>query len=119
MDDDFNTPQALGVLFDLARLLYAARDRVAGGSAGAGDVVAGVGELRTLARVLGLLEGPGREEGALESELRVQVEALMEQRQAARSRRDFAEADRLRAALTRLGVLVEDKPGGTTWKLRQ
>ena len=33
MDDDFNTPQALGVLFDLTRLLYAARDRVTAGSA--------------------------------------------------------------------------------------
>src|SRR5215470_8984328 len=51
MDDDFNTPQALGVLFDFARALAEARDRGAGGS---GAFVAGVEEMARLARVLGL-----------------------------------------------------------------
>src|SRR4029450_3077325 len=60
MDDDFNTPQALGVLFDLARVLHTARDQVAQGTLGAWAFLIGVGELVVLAQVLGLLEGMGR-----------------------------------------------------------
>jgi len=56
MDDDFNTPQALGVLFDLARLLHTARNQVAHGTAGAGSFLLGVSQLLMLGRVLGLLE---------------------------------------------------------------
>ena len=67
MDDDFNTPQALGVLFDLASVLQSARARSPGGAMGAGAFLMGVGELATLCRVLGLLERrlgpPGRAGG--------------------------------------------------------
>ena len=118
MDDDFNTPQALGVLFDLARVLNTARDQVARGAEGGGAFVGGVAELRALARVLGLLEGRGPETGPIDPELKARFESLVSLRQAARTHRDFAEADRLRDELTGLGVLLQDTPAGTTWKLR-
>lgn len=118
MDDDFNTPQALAALFDLARLLYTERDRVVQGAAGAGGFATGVEELVTLARVLGLLERPGREHLAIDPVLQTRIESLVAQRGDARRRRDFAEADRLREELHRMGVVVEDTPGGTSWKVR-
>jgi cysteinyl-tRNA synthetase len=118
MDDDFNTPQALGVLFDLARVLNTARDQMTHGTAGAGAFRLGVAELSTLAGVLGLLEGAAREREPVDAALKARVESLVNRRQEARKQRDFAEADRLRNDLTQLGVLIEDTPGGTTWKLR-
>jgi len=117
MDDDFNTPQALGVLFDLARVLHGARDQVAQGTAGAGAFLLGVGELVMLARVLGLLEG-ARKEAAVDPQLKARIESLVYLRQEARRQRDFGEADRLRDELARLGVIIEDTRDGTTWKLQ-
>jgi cysteinyl-tRNA synthetase len=117
MDDDFNTPQALGVLFDLARVLHAARDQVAQGTAGAGAFLLGVGELVMLARVLGLLEG-ARKEAAVDPQLKARIESLVYLRQEARRQRDFGEADRFRDELSRLGVVLEDTRDGTTWKLQ-
>ena len=117
MDDDFNTPQALGVLFDLARVLHGARDQVAQGTAGAGAFLLGVGELVVLARVLGLLEG-ARREVAVDPQLKARIESLVYLRQEARRQRDFGEADRLRDELSRLGVVLEDTRDGTSWKLQ-
>jgi cysteinyl-tRNA synthetase len=116
MDDDFNTPQALGVLFDLARLLHGAREQVAQGTSGAGAFLLGVGELVMLARSLGLLEA-ARREVAVDPRLKARIESLVYLRQEARRQRDFAEADRLREELSRLGVILEDTRDGTTWKL--
>jgi cysteinyl-tRNA synthetase len=117
MDDDFNTPQAVGVLFDLARVLHGARDQVAQGTAGAGAFLLGVGELVMLARVLGLLEG-GRKEAIVDPQLKARIESLVYLRQEARRQRDFGEADRLRDELSRLGVILEDTRDGTAWKLQ-
>jgi cysteinyl-tRNA synthetase len=116
MDDDFNTPQALGVLFDLVRLLHGAREQVAQGTSGAGAFLLGVGELVMLARSLGLLEA-ARREVAVDPRLKARIESLVYLRQEARRQRDFAEADRLREELSRLGVILEDTRDGTTWKL--
>jgi cysteinyl-tRNA synthetase len=116
MDDDFNAPQALGVLFDLARVLHSAREQVAQGAIGVGAFLLGVGELVTLARVLGLLER-ARREAAIDPQLKARIESLLYLRQEARRQRDFAEADRLREELGRLGVVLEDTRDGTTWKL--
>ncbi|HVS29424.1 MAG TPA: cysteine--tRNA ligase, partial [Solirubrobacteraceae bacterium] len=69
MDDDFNTPQALGVLFDLARLLQGARAQADDGRLAAGVLLMGVGELVTLARALGLLEPGGRPERPVDPQL--------------------------------------------------
>jgi cysteinyl-tRNA synthetase len=116
MDDDFNAPQALGVLFDLARALQGAREQVAQGTTGAGAFLLGVGELVMLARVLGLLEG-ARRDTAVDPQLKARIESLIYLRQEARRQRDFGEADRLRDELSRLGVVLEDTRDGTTWKL--
>lgn len=116
MDDDFNAPQALGVLFDLARILQGAREQVAQGTLGGGEFLLGVGELVMLARVLGLLES-ARREVAVDPQLKARIESLVYLRQEARRQRDFKEADRLRDELARLGVVLEDTRDGTTWKL--
>jgi cysteinyl-tRNA synthetase len=104
MDDDFNTPQALGVLFELARAVTEARDRVGGAG---GVVAAGVAELRALAGVLGFFERRQRAAGPAPD-----VERLVAERAAARGRRDFRRSDELRAEIAALGWLVEDTPAG-------
>ncbi len=111
MDDDFNTPQALGVLFDFARTLQGMR--TAGGARAAAP---GVAELRRLGQVLGLFHGD-RSAGPPPA-LRREIERLMGLRGEARRRRVWVEADTLRSQLAGLGVIVEDTPSGTTWKWR-
>ena len=104
MDDDFNTPQALGALFDFGRALTEARDRGAGTP---GAFAAGVDELVRLGRVLGLfgreaaMDGPPPE-----------VQQLLTARGEARARRDFKRGDEIRDEIARLGWLVEDTPAG-------
>jgi cysteinyl-tRNA synthetase len=117
MDDDFNTPQALGVLFDLARFLQGTRTQLEQGRVGAGPFLMGVGELVTLGRVLGLLERGARALAAVDPQLKARVESLVYLREQARKQRDFAEADRLRDELVRLGVTLKDTRDGTTWTL--
>jgi cysteinyl-tRNA synthetase len=119
MDDDFNTPQALGVLFDLARTLQGARAAVAEGRAGAGAFLMGVGELVTLGRTLGLLEARVEAAREVDSKLKAKIDSLVWLRQEARKRRDFAEADRLRTELESLDVIIEDTRDGTSWRLRR
>jgi cysteinyl-tRNA synthetase len=116
MDDDFNTAQALAVLFDFAHLLQTFRSRVTQGQVAVGPFLLGVGELLTLGRVLGLFEGASRPSSLVAPELRAKAEALVNARSEARKRQDWASADRLREELARLGVVVEDGPEGTTWK---
>jgi cysteinyl-tRNA synthetase len=106
MDDDFNTPQALGVLFDFARALSEHRDRGLGAPESRADFVAGVAELVRLARVLGLLQRGGADGAPAE------VARLVDERAQARARRDFRRSDELRAEIQRLGWLVEDTPDG-------
>jgi cysteinyl-tRNA synthetase len=101
MDDDFNTPEALGALFDLSRALRA-------GESSGEELAVGARELRRLGVALGLFtrardaSGPPPE-----------VERLVAERAEARTRRDFRRSDELRAEIQRLGWLVEDTPGGS------
>jgi cysteinyl-tRNA synthetase len=103
MDDDFNTPEALGALFDLSRALRA--DGITPPS-----LVRGAEELKTLAGALGL-QGPRR--GGLDEG---QINRLIEERTEARRQRKFQRADEIRGEIERLGAILEDKPTGTVWR---
>ncbi len=112
MSDDFNTPEALAVLFDLAREIN--RRREADEPAEQSAAV-----LRELAEPLGLLQmdpdaflraGDNAEINAEE------VEKLLGERRAARANRDFKRADRIRDELTERGVVLEDTATGTLWR---
>jgi cysteinyl-tRNA synthetase len=102
MDDDFNTPEALGALFDFSRVLRAA-DTPA-------TLLRGAEELKTLAGALGL-HAPRR--GGLDE---TQIDRLIEERAAARRDRNFKRADEIRVEIEQLGAILEDKPTGTVWR---
>jgi cysteinyl-tRNA synthetase len=107
MDDDFNTPQALAVLFELARALNDERERAHADPAARAALAAGVAELRTLGGALGLFERRRQASGPPP-----EVEQLVAERVAARARRDFRRSDELRAEIAARGWAVEDTPAG-------
>ena len=109
MDDDFNTPVAVSVLFELANHVNKTADAAAAQL------------LKSLAGVLGLLERSASEflqAGGQANDIDVaQIEALIEQRKAAKAAKDFAQADAIRAQLTEMGIAIEDKAGGVVeWR---
>jgi cysteinyl-tRNA synthetase len=113
MDDDFNTPEALAVIFDLANQVNRLRET----DADAASQKAAV--LKKLANVLGLLEQDPVEflqSGAGESEDSTDIDALIAARNAARENKDWAEADRIRDELDAMGIVLEDKDGKTVWR---
>jgi cysteinyl-tRNA synthetase len=120
MDDDFNTPQAIAALNQLATTLSEERKRVHAGERSGRDFAKGVDVLITLGKVLGLsMEGHHFQRAqAFKPEQHARIDALVEARTAARKQRDWARADALRAELDALGVLVEDTPIGPKWKLK-
>lgn len=101
MDDDLNTADALGVLFELVRAGNS--HLLPEGSATAAKAALGV--LTELAGVLGLLK---KEEQSVPAE----ITALAEERAKARKERDFARADAIRAEITEKGYILEDTPSG-------
>jgi len=121
MDDDFNTPEAIAVLFELAREINRCRET---DSALAGRLA---GCLQRLGGILGLLQdGPGnflREataagDAAAGGISEVEVEALIARRIEARRQENWLEADRLRDELDAHGIILEDSAEGTTWRRR-
>jgi len=110
MNDDFNTPIAIAVLFDLANEVNKTRS------------AALARQLKSLAGVIALLQrspqeflhaGPADESGLDEAAILGQIDA----RAAAKKAKDFAAADRIRAELLANGIVLEDKPGGVTeWR---
>ena len=106
MDDDLNTPEALAAIFSTTKKANALMDS---GGLGEGAAASLLAALKRADSVLGVMRF---EPEALPQDL---AELVLE-REAARKRRDFAESDRLRDALLRKGVAVEDTPTGTRWK---
>jgi len=115
MTDDFNTPEALGLLFELARESNRLRDQDPDQAAALAAL------LRKLGAVLGLLQQ------AAEDFLRgigtgvdvAHIEELIARRNAARSTKDWKEADLIKAELRTLKVVLEDREGVTSWRLER
>lgn len=104
MDDDFNTPEALAVLFDLANEVNRTKD------------LDSLNLLKELAGVLGLLQRHPDEflQGNVSSEL--DVDGLIQSRLTAKKNKNFAAADAIRKQLAEAGIVLEDTPQGTTWR---
>ncbi|AUX92710.1 cysteine--tRNA ligase [Mixta gaviniae] len=113
MDDDFNTPEAYSVLFDLARDV----NRLKAEDKAAADGLAA--RLRELAGVLGLLTQDPElflQGGEQDNDEVAEIEALIKMRNDARQAKDWAQADVARDKLNALGIVLEDGPQGTTWR---
>lgn len=114
MDDDFNTPLAYAVLFDLAKEINTLKssDKEKAGKL--------AGLLKELGDVLGLLAMDPEEflKGAVDkSDVDVDlIEAIIKERNDARKEKNWAVADAARKKLADMGVVIEDGPNGTTWR---
>ncbi|MCG7874255.1 MAG: cysteine--tRNA ligase [Candidatus Thiodiazotropha lotti] len=115
MDDDFNTPEALAVLFDLAREINRIKETNDEDAASLGAL------LRELGGMLGLLQsdpesylkGGASADDDLSDE---KIDAMIQARIDARAAKQWAEADRIRDELQEAGIILEDGPEGTTWR---
>ncbi|MFA5171622.1 MAG: cysteine--tRNA ligase [Sulfuriferula sp.] len=106
MDDDFNTPEAVAVLFDLANETNKTKS------------VQTASLLKSLGGLLGLLQNDAAShlQGAAGAVDAAQIEQLIVDRVAARKAKNFAEGDRIRQQLLDMGVVLEDTAQGTTWR---
>ena len=113
MNDDFNTPVAIAVLFDLANHINRARDS---GDVSEASRLAEI--LKQLGHVLVLLEADPDDylQGGASDDDNAQIEAMIQQRLQARADKNWAEADRIRDELHAMGIELEDKGGETLWR---
>jgi cysteinyl-tRNA synthetase len=132
MDDDLNSSAALAELFELAAPLKALANRLRSGETAAATDLALEARWRLLVELAGVLglerevggdagataAGPGAQAEQNDAEAAA-IEALVEQRRAAKAARDFATADRIRDDLRERGIDLVDRPGGVTLWLRR
>ena len=121
MDDDCNTPRALGLIFDGVRHMNRELD--------AGQITEATilrSEIAKMGGVLGLLQEPPaqflehqKQTGLAEASLTPEaIEALIDERAAARKEKNFQRADEIRAQLAEQGIVLKDSPTGTTWTVK-
>lgn len=110
LDDDLNTPEALAVLFEMAREINKLKETDISQAASLGN------ELRRLASIVGLLQNEAEtflQSGSNNDE---EIEQLIALRNTARQNKDWKESDRIRAELKEKGIVLEDSAGKTTWR---
>jgi len=114
MDDDFNTPMAISVLFDMSHELNRLK------SSDTAQAKAVAAQLKKLAQLLGLLENDaqqflqgGASEGGLSDD---EINSLIEQRVTAKQEKNWSECDRIRDVLDAEDILLEDTAEGTRWR---
>jgi len=123
MDDDFNTGGAIGVLYEmLNRLNRFADEKKAEESAADPKTIAefatGACILKELSQILGLFHDPvAAANGGGDKLVGGLMQLLLDLRADARKAKNFAVADQIRKRLTELGVTLEDRPGGTGWRV--
>lgn len=123
MDDDFNTGGAVGVLFELLSALnrFADANKLETPTADAATKTTfrqGVLVLRELSQILGLFQQPPTSATAGQDQLvNGLMQLLIDLRAEARKSKNFAMADQIRKRLSDLGVTLEDRPGGTGWRV--
>jgi cysteinyl-tRNA synthetase len=123
MDDDFNTGGAIGTLYELLTTLnrFADARQLEGGKgdpAALNDFRRGVVALKELSQLLGLFgEKPEASAETNDQLVGGLMQLLLDLRAEARKTKSFAVADQIRKRLTELGVTLEDRPGGTGWRL--
>ncbi|MGY6531924.1 cysteine--tRNA ligase [Glycocaulis sp.] len=113
LGDDLNTPKALAALFEIAGRANKAETDA--------EQAQAKGELLASGALMGLLQAdPDQWFGldSVEAGRRAEIDALLDERQAARVAKDFAKADLLREKIDALGVLVDDTPEGPVWRLK-
>jgi cysteinyl-tRNA synthetase len=112
MDDDFNTPEALPVMFELAKELNRVKE----------SDITYAGQLAFILRTLGEVLGVAQQapeaflQGGQDDDEVATIEALIVKRNDARASKNWAAADEARDSLNALGVILEDSAGKTTWR---
>ncbi len=113
MDDDFNTPEAFSVLFEMAHDINRLREHNKLDQAAA--LAAG---LKRFGNIFGVLQHDANTflQGGEDAEKHAQIDALIAQRQQARADKNWDEADKIRQQLSDMGIVIEDSSGKTTWR---
>jgi len=111
MDDDFNTPQGIAVLFDFSREI---NSRLSGDGMSHADITVALGLFDELAgKILGLSLEQQTKQGAIENDL---MGLVLEIRKQLRLQKNWDLSDRIRDSLLAIGIAIEDKKEGASWK---
>ncbi|PHS19100.1 MAG: cysteine--tRNA ligase [Kangiella sp.] len=114
MDDDFNTPEAIAVLFDVAKAINRSKDNEPTEALKLASVLVGLGEIIGIVQQdpqTFLTQAVGNEEQDNEK-----IEALIIERNQAREDKNWTKADEIRDKFVEMNIILEDKNGKTTWR---